>query len=172
MVHRRSSNLRSRVIDAADLTAAINSTRPPVHVPAVPLFPHKTLDPIKSRSLDQKSHDRGGSYSLEGVSGGPAWPERPDITTISNLFHERSEAKDSTALIPSSSRRERPQARLWYGFLRLQSRKMDALDYYEEKLQRLDGKISVARKKSYEAADLAFVTTGLRRGLPDGDPGT
>lgn len=54
--------------------------------------------------------------------------------------------------------RERPQTRFWYGFLRLQSRKTDAIDYYTEKLRQLDGKILVARKKTYEAADLAFVT--------------
>ncbi|KAK3935824.1 DUF221-domain-containing protein [Diplogelasinospora grovesii] len=54
--------------------------------------------------------------------------------------------------------RERPQARFWYGFFRLQSRKTDAIDYYSEKLRRLDEKIHAARKKTYEPADLAFVT--------------
>jgi len=54
--------------------------------------------------------------------------------------------------------RERPKIRLWHGFLRLQSRKTDAIDYYEEKLRRLDEKILEARKKTYEPADLAFVT--------------
>ncbi|KAK0624831.1 hypothetical protein B0T17DRAFT_590638 [Bombardia bombarda] len=57
-----------------------------------------------------------------------------------------------------SSERERPQARFWYGFLRLQSRKTDAIDYYSEKLRKLDEKIVAARKKTYEPADLAFVT--------------
>ncbi|PKS06319.1 hypothetical protein jhhlp_007067 [Lomentospora prolificans] len=54
--------------------------------------------------------------------------------------------------------RERPKIRLWHGFLRLQSRKTDAIDYYEERLRRLDAKIHEARKKTYDAADLAFVT--------------
>lgn len=54
--------------------------------------------------------------------------------------------------------RKRPQTRIWYGFLKLQSRKADALDYYEEKLRRLDEKIREARKRPYDAADLAFVT--------------
>ncbi|KAL2135002.1 hypothetical protein VTI74DRAFT_10137 [Chaetomium olivicolor] len=54
--------------------------------------------------------------------------------------------------------RERPKTRLWYGFLRLQSRKVDAIDYYTEKLRQLDDKILAARKKRYEPADLAFVT--------------
>jgi hypothetical protein len=54
--------------------------------------------------------------------------------------------------------RTRPQTRIWYGFLKLQSRKTDALDYYEEKLRRLDEKIHEARKRTYDPADLAFVT--------------
>ncbi|SPN96672.1 uncharacterized protein DNG_00193 [Cephalotrichum gorgonifer] len=53
---------------------------------------------------------------------------------------------------------ERPKVRLWYGFLRLRSRKTDAIDYYEEKLRRLDAKIQDARGQSYDPADLAFVT--------------
>lgn len=54
--------------------------------------------------------------------------------------------------------RKRPQTRIWYGFLKLQSRTTDALDYYEERLRRLDEKIREARKRNYDAADLAFVT--------------
>lgn len=54
--------------------------------------------------------------------------------------------------------RKRPQARIWYGFLGWQSRTTDALDYYEEKLRRLDDKIRAARKRTYDATDLAFVT--------------
>ncbi|KAL8388854.1 hypothetical protein RB595_008980 [Gaeumannomyces hyphopodioides] len=54
--------------------------------------------------------------------------------------------------------RERPTTRVWYGFLGLRNRKMDAIDYYEEKLRRLDGRIAVARKQHYEPADIAFVT--------------
>ncbi|KAK3694426.1 hypothetical protein B0T22DRAFT_70910 [Podospora appendiculata] len=53
---------------------------------------------------------------------------------------------------------KRPQTRFWYGFLNLQSRKTDAIDYYSEKLRVLDEKIHEARKKTYEPADLAFVT--------------
>lgn len=59
---------------------------------------------------------------------------------------------------PPYDQRPRPQTRFWYGFLRLQSRKTDALDYYTEKLRLLDEKIVAARKKKFEAADLAFVT--------------
>lgn len=54
--------------------------------------------------------------------------------------------------------RERPLTRYWYGFLRLQSRKTDAIDYYTEQLRRLDEKILAARKKPYDPVDHAFVT--------------
>lgn len=54
--------------------------------------------------------------------------------------------------------RSRPKVRLRFGFLRLQNRKIDALDYYEEKLRRLDEKIRDARAKEYTPTDTAFVT--------------
>jgi len=59
---------------------------------------------------------------------------------------------------PPPAERPRPQARIRYGPLRLRSRKTDAIDYYEEKLRRVDDKIRIARKKDYAASDLAFVT--------------
>lgn len=52
----------------------------------------------------------------------------------------------------------RPTTRIWYGFLKLQSKKVDAIDYYEEKLRRVDEKIKDARKKEYKPTALAFVT--------------
>ncbi|KAH6854070.1 hypothetical protein B0I37DRAFT_360997 [Chaetomium sp. MPI-CAGE-AT-0009] len=56
------------------------------------------------------------------------------------------------------SERQRPRTRFWYGFMRLQRRETDAIDYYTEKLRRLDDKITDARKRTFEPADLAFVT--------------
>lgn len=52
----------------------------------------------------------------------------------------------------------RPTTRLWYGFMNLQNRKVDAIDYYEEQIRKLDDKIIEARKKEYKATPLAFVT--------------
>lgn len=54
--------------------------------------------------------------------------------------------------------RDRPSTRLRFGFLNLQSKKIDAIDYYEEKLRRLDENIHVARRKEYTPTPLAFVT--------------
>ncbi|KAF9884651.1 hypothetical protein FE257_001404 [Aspergillus nanangensis] len=52
----------------------------------------------------------------------------------------------------------RPSVRLWYGPFKLRYRKIDAIDYYEEKLRRIDEKIIHARKKEYPPTELAFVT--------------
>ncbi|KIH91945.1 hypothetical protein SPBR_01308 [Sporothrix brasiliensis 5110] len=54
--------------------------------------------------------------------------------------------------------RNRPQVRIWYGPLRMRYRYTDAIDYYEERLRRLDEKIRAARRQHYDATDLAFVT--------------
>ncbi|KAF7553563.1 hypothetical protein G7046_g7069 [Stylonectria norvegica] len=52
----------------------------------------------------------------------------------------------------------RPRVSVPYGFLGLRSRKVDAIDYYDEKLRRLDARIVLARKKNYKATDMALVT--------------
>ncbi|KAI9674450.1 MAG: hypothetical protein M1817_001788 [Caeruleum heppii] len=54
--------------------------------------------------------------------------------------------------------RERPTTTIRYGFLNLESKKIDAIDYYEEKLRKLDEKIKVTRKKTFPPTSLAFVT--------------
>lgn len=58
----------------------------------------------------------------------------------------------------SSQTNARPRTRIWYGPLKLRFRTIDAIDYYEEKLRRLDEKIVVARQKEYPPTGLAFVT--------------
>ena len=53
---------------------------------------------------------------------------------------------------------ERPKSRIWYGLLGLQSRSVDAIDYYEEKLRRLDEQIKASRNKVFKPMPIAFVT--------------
>ncbi|KAI1431565.1 DUF221-domain-containing protein [Xylaria sp. CBS 124048] len=53
---------------------------------------------------------------------------------------------------------ERPKIRLRFGFLKMRNRKVDALNYYEEQLRRLDEKIGIAREKEFKPTDTAFVT--------------
>ncbi|KKK18702.1 hypothetical protein ARAM_001206 [Aspergillus rambellii] len=52
----------------------------------------------------------------------------------------------------------RPTVRIWYGPFKLKYRKVDAIDYYEEQLRRLDENIQNARQKEYPPTELAFVT--------------
>lgn len=54
--------------------------------------------------------------------------------------------------------RDRPTTRIWHGFFNMQSKKIDAIDYYEEKLRKLDDKIRHMRKEEYSPTPLAFVT--------------
>ena len=53
---------------------------------------------------------------------------------------------------------DRPTTRLRFGFLNLRSRKIDAIDYYEERLRKLDGRIKEARETKYPPTPFAFVT--------------
>ncbi|KAL9052167.1 MAG: hypothetical protein Q9162_005562 [Coniocarpon cinnabarinum] len=52
----------------------------------------------------------------------------------------------------------RPTATVRFGFLKLQSRYVDAIDYYEEKLGRVDERIMELRNKTFKPSPLAFVT--------------
>ncbi|KAF8252786.1 DUF221-domain-containing protein [Wilcoxina mikolae CBS 423.85] len=52
----------------------------------------------------------------------------------------------------------RPQLTKRYGKFKLKSKKVDAIDYLTFKLQKLDDKITEARRKEYRATPLAFVT--------------
>lgn len=76
-----------------------------------------------------------------------------DDVEASLLGNENNEQGDN-----HSRTQNRPSMRIWYGFLSLQSRKVDAIDYYEEKLRKLDEQIKSARKKDYTPTPLAFVT--------------
>lgn len=74
---------------------------------------------------------------------------------------ETSLLSDSGVSLPAHHHwvdRPRPQVCIWYGPLRLRYRKTDAIDYYEEKLRRVDEQIQSARKKEYPPVDQAFVT--------------
>ncbi len=54
--------------------------------------------------------------------------------------------------------RNRPTTNIRYGFMKIHSRKIDAIDYYEEKLRRLDDEIKELRKQEFPPTALAFIT--------------
>ncbi|KAJ5239379.1 hypothetical protein N7468_003998 [Penicillium chermesinum] len=53
---------------------------------------------------------------------------------------------------------ERPRVRVWYGLFKLQHRSIDAIDYYEERLRKINEQILAAREKEYPPTSVAFVT--------------
>lgn len=81
-------------------------------------------------------------------------------TSVTSDATERShllENEDGRPVV-SNQARARPQTRIWYGPFKLWFRNVDAIDYYQEKLRRLDEKIMAARQKEYPPTALAFVT--------------
>ncbi|XXG94199.1 hypothetical protein Hte_000452 [Hypoxylon texense] len=99
--------------------------------------------PVESRAGVQQPEE-GDDIAQDGQDGDEESQENGRLL-----------ASDS---LPNLTGRQRPKVRLRFGFLRLRNRKIDALDYYEEKLRRLDEKIREARRKEYVPTDTAFVT--------------
>jgi hypothetical protein len=54
--------------------------------------------------------------------------------------------------------RPRPMAKIWFGRFKMRFKNVDAINYYEEKLRRLDDDIKALREKDFEPTPLAFVT--------------
>ena len=123
----------------------------------------RRLEELWSVYLGQKPalpRPAGRSWRQPRRSQPPASVENGAESTPQNEndVDERGPLLDDGAPPPPTLERTRPQMTIRYGFLKLRSRKTDAIDYYEEKLRRLDDKIVAARKKEYKPADLAFVT--------------
>jgi len=81
-------------------------------------------------------------------------------TTGGNSWRQPDDSGDEEEGRPLLGRRPnyRPQFTLRYGKLKLKFKKVDAIDYYTNKLQNLDNQITEARQKEYKATPLAFVT--------------
>lgn len=86
-----------------------------------------------------------------GYHDNPDQDENEDRDEADNLL-------DSNSIEVSLYGQPRPTTRVRGGFWNLSTKKVDAIDYYEEHLRRLDEKIQDARKKEYTATPLAFVT--------------
>ncbi|KAI9796303.1 MAG: hypothetical protein M1833_006388 [Piccolia ochrophora] len=54
--------------------------------------------------------------------------------------------------------RDRPTTKIRFGTFKLQSKVVDAIDYYEERLRKLDEKVKETREKEFEPTAIAFVT--------------
>ena len=98
--------------------------------------------------LGQPKH--GGNRVLLRASGGNG----NHIDEVENLLDGDNNEQPHVDTATS----DRPKTRIWHGFLGLQSLRIDAIDYYEEKLRKLDEQIKSSRKKVYKPTPLAFVT--------------
>ena len=83
---------------------------------------------------------------------------RDESAVIDEEAQEESRLLENDNLHNLITEHDRPKIRVRFGFLHFRSRSVDALDYYEEKLRRLDDKILRARKKEYRPTGTAFVT--------------
>ncbi|KAA8895902.1 hypothetical protein FN846DRAFT_967428 [Sphaerosporella brunnea] len=74
---------------------------------------------------------------------------------------EASQDEEAQPLLDGpSGRASRPKLTKRYGKLKLRSKRIDAINYYTNKLQELDDCITEARRKEYRPTPLAFVTMG------------
>lgn len=98
--------------------------------------------------LGQPKH--GGNRVLLQASGGN--------TNHVDEFEHLLDGNNNEQPHVNTATSARPKTRIWHGFLGLQSRNIDAIDYYEEKLHVIDEKIQSSRNKVYKPTPLAFVT--------------
>lgn len=92
----------------------------------------------------------GGNKVLLRASGGDADLAGDHENLLDSNNNQQPHEDSATS--------DRPMTRIWHGFLGLQSLRIDAIDYYEEKLRKLDEKINSSRQKVYKPTPLAFVT--------------
>lgn len=112
----------------------------------------KTLRKLEEAWTVHMGHPKHGGdrVLLLGSTPGPHPHDEESLRLLDgDTNHHDSEARDTA---------DRPTTRIWYGFMGLQSRLVDAIDYYEEKLRKLDEQIKSSRKKVFKPTPIAFVT--------------
>ncbi|KAI8689687.1 hypothetical protein NCS56_00232400 [Fusarium sp. Ph1] len=102
----------------------------------------------------QKKKDR----RPQGQNANGATPNDSQDQGLDDEAGENGHLLDSEQGPWDSEDERRPKVNIRYGALGLRSRNVDAIDYYEERLRRLDAKIIDARGKAYTPTDMAIVT--------------
>ncbi|KAG6039865.1 hypothetical protein E4U41_001942 [Claviceps citrina] len=107
----------------------------------------KTRDkaPIRHSDATQTDPIRDANEQISGETG--------DEETAENARLLASEPRQ-----PHMYKGQRPQVTVRHGPLLLRSRKVDAIDYFEEQLRRIDERVVEARKGEYATTDMALVT--------------
>ena len=100
-------------------------------------FEKDALGPLQRRMLTRQSEETENDALLENGGYEDTEGERSHVAAIE---------------------KPRPTTRLWHGFMNLQSRKVDAIEYYEDRLRELDERIKTARQAEYAPMPMAFVT--------------
>ncbi|KAL9080108.1 MAG: hypothetical protein Q9157_001068 [Trypethelium eluteriae] len=98
--------------------------------------------------------------NLESLPISQPSPPGPTTDSDNHVHHESSRLITSNGE-PSHVRpysKARPKTKIRYGRFKLQSMMVDAIDYYEEKLAKIDTRIRDLRQKDFEPTALAFVT--------------
>ncbi|RYP50716.1 hypothetical protein DL769_010915 [Monosporascus sp. CRB-8-3] len=95
----------------------------------------------------------------------PANPNGDRPTNDDEESQESSRLLASNSLQDRIAERKRPEIRIRFGFLKIRSRSVDALDYYEEKLRRLDERIQEARRKEYRPTATAKIAPSFGKSL-------
>lgn len=101
--------------------------------------------------------------NLESLPIAQPPPPAPTADGVPEMEQENTDEHERLVLVDGQPHvrpyaKLRPKTRIWYGRFGLQSRKVDAIDYYQEKLREADAEIKHLREKEYPATPIAFVT--------------
>ncbi|EEU40152.1 uncharacterized protein NECHADRAFT_34365 [Fusarium vanettenii 77-13-4] len=116
----------------------------------------RSLEAAWATFLNRQRQKKKNSRRQEQANG--ATPSDSQDRGLDNEAGENGHLLDSDQGPWDSEDEGRPKVNIRYGTLGLRSRNVDAIDYYEERLRRLDAKIIDARGKTYTATDMAIVT--------------
>lgn len=97
----------------------------------------------------------GHHHSMRHSRRAPRQANNTDGDEETGALLSRSEMEQAHA---APGDRPRPKHTIRYGPLNLSSKKIDAIDYYEEKLRVMDERIQALRTTEFEPTPLAFVT--------------
>lgn len=133
----------------------------------------KELDDALDRRHDilRRLEEAWTDYSRKRRSKGltdleqPSYQDAPQRRYTDNPDEEEAETEgngvesgNNTSSLALALDPMRPKATVYYGFLNLQRRYVDAIEHYENQLQDVDAKITALREQEYRPTPLAFVT--------------
>jgi len=122
----------------------------------------KELDELVAKRMTvlRKLEEAWTTYLGSSKRGENQAPLRGPANEHEGGQDEDSHLLDGNATEPNDAEhtRDRPMTRIWFGYLGLQSRRIDAIDYYQERLRKMDEHIQSSRRKVFKPTPLAFVT--------------